>query len=424
VTSQRHAANCAPKRSHAPKPAELDVKAATALTHLCAGVAIYYAWRAARFAPTWVRVPVVRTLAHAPAVSVIVPARDEERSIERCVRSLLAQTASDYEVIVVDDRSRDRTRAILDRIAAEDERLRVVEGAPLPPEWIGKPWALHQGAALARGRWLLFTDADSVHASYSITSALAFTHAHAVDALSTITHQELGTFAERAILPSILGLVFFSQGNFRQLNDPAQTGRALANGQYIFISRRAYDGLGGHAALRGEIVEDVELARRFKADGRYRLMLAAGESLASVRMYHSFDEIWNGFTKNIYFGPRGNLWALGGGVVFIALISFVPPLLALNALVRRRPLEALEALLTSAALIATGGWAMASVGLDRRLGWFQPLGTAVLAAITVNSTFAVLSGRGVEWRGRRYGGGTAGGTSAPSRAERSGDRGG
>jgi chlorobactene glucosyltransferase len=137
-------------------------------------------------------------------------------------------------------------------------------------------------------------------------------------------------------------------------------------------------------------------------------------------MYRSMREIWNGFTKNVYFGPRGNLWALGGGVVFIATISFVPPLLALNAAIRRRPFEALEALMTTGALIATGGWAMASVGLDRRLGWFQPLGTAVLAAITVNSTIAVLSGRGVEWRGRRYDGGMIDGSGDASRAKRKG----
>lgn len=367
---------------------------------------MYYGWRAARFAPTWIRVPLVATVADAPPISIVVPARDEERSIEPCVRSLLAQSAADYEVVVVDDRSTDRTPEILARLAREDSRLRVVVGAELPAGWVGKPWALHQGAATARGAWLLFTDADSVHSPYSVTSSLAFARAHRVDAVSTITRQELGTFAERAILPSILGLVFFSQGNFAQLNDPAQTQRALANGQYIFISRRAYDGIGGHAALRAEIVEDIELARRFKADGRYRLVMAAGEELASVRMYHSFREIWNGFTKNIYYGPRGNLWALGGGVIFIATISFMPPLLAFNALMRRRPFEALEALCTSAALMATGGWAMASVRLDRRLGWFQPLGTAVLAGITVNSTFAVLSGRGVQWRGRRYGGGT------------------
>ena len=383
------------------------MKPATGATHVCACVALYYGWRAARFAPTWLRIPLVETVPDAPLVSVVVPARDEERSIERCVHSLLAQTAPDFEVIVVDDGSTDGTRAILERLARVDHRLRIVAGAKLPPGWIGKSWALHQGAAVARGEWLLFTDADSVHARGSITSSLAFARAAHVDAISTITYQELGTFAERAILPSILGLVFFSQGNFRQLNDPAQTQRALANGQYIFISRRAYDGLGGHAALRAQIVEDIELARRFKRDGRYRLLMAAGEELASVRMYHSFREIWDGFTKNIYYGPRGNLWALGGGVVFIAAISFVPPLLALNAFARRRPLEALEALLTSAALIATGGWAMASVRLDRRLGWFQPLGTAVLAGITVNSTIAVLSGRGVAWRGRRYGGGMA-----------------
>jgi chlorobactene glucosyltransferase len=377
------------------------------MTHLCACVALYYGWRAARFAPTWLRIPVVATVADAPLISIVVPARDEERSIERCVQSLLAQTADEIEVIVVDDRSTDRTREILERLAAQDARLRIIAGRELPAGWVGKPWALWQGAAAARGAYFLFTDADSVHAPESVTSSLAFVRAQRVDAVSTITHQELGTFAERAILPSILGLVFFSQGNFRQLNDPAQTQRALANGQYIFLSRRAYDGLGGHAALRGEIVEDVEFARRFKEDGRFRLLMAAGEELASVRMYHSFREIWNGFTKNIYFGPRGNLWALGGGLVFIGLISFVPPLLALNAALRGRRLEAAQALMTSAALMATGAWAMASVRLDRRLGVFQPLGTAVLAAITVNSTFAVLSGRGVEWRGRRYTGGTA-----------------
>lgn len=399
------------------------MKAGTIATHACACLALFYGWRAARFAPTWLRVPVVRAVADAPPVSIVVPARNEERSIERCVRSLLAQTAEDFEVIVVDDRSSDRTREILDRLARADSRLRVVAGSALPAGWIGKPWALHAGAAVARGSWLLFTDADSVHAPYSVTSSLAFARAQHIDALTTITHQELGTFAERAILPSILGLVFFSQGNFSQLNDPAQTRRALANGQYIFISRRAYDGLGGHAALREHIVEDIELARRCKADGRYRLMMAAGEDLASVRMYHSFAEIWNGFTKNIYYGPRGNLWALGGGIVFIAAISFVPPVLALNALARRRPLEALEAVLTSAALMATGGWAMASVRLDRRLGWFQPLGTAVLAGITINSTFAVLSGRGVEWRGRRYGGGKVDDGDKQRRAQRRGSQG-
>jgi chlorobactene glucosyltransferase len=382
---------------------------------VCACLAIAYCLRAARFAPVWVRVPVVAGNGAPAPVSVIVPARNEERSIEACVRSLLAQSAREVEVIVVDDRSTDATPAILARLAHAEPRLRVITGEDLPPGWVGKPWALHQGAHVARGGWLLFTDADSVHSPHSVSSALAFVRAQRVDALSTITRQVLGSFAERAILPSILGMVFFGIGNFAQLNDPAQPERALANGQYIFISRRAYDALGGHAALREHILEDVEFARRIKEDGRYRLLLAAGEELASVRMYHSFGEIWQGFTKNIYFGPRGNLWALGGGVVLLAMLSVVPPALAVNALVRGRPLEALEALLSSGALIAAGCWGIASVGLDRRLGWFGPLGTAVLAAITVNSTLSVLSGRGVEWRGRRYGGEHVDGSSHPGR---------
>lgn len=378
------------------------MKSSTIATHLCAGAALTYALGAARFAPSWLRVPVVADAADAPLISIIVPARNEARSIEACVRSLLDQTAPNIEVIVVDDRSTDGTRAILDRIAAEDLRLIVVPGTDLPADWVGKPWALHQGAGIARGAWLLFTDADSLHAPHSVSSAFAFAREHAADMLTISTEQEMLTFAEWSILPAILGLIFFVTGPFSDVNDATKPERAIANGQYIFIAREAYDALGGHEALAGEILEDVQFARRIKADGRYRMILAGGEELARVRMYHSFRELWDGFTKNVYLGPGGDLRALGGGALFLSLISWLPPVLAMNAAVKRRPWEALEALACSAATIATASWAVQNTQMPRRLGWFQPFGTAVLAAITVNSTLRVLSGRGVTWRGRTY----------------------
>ncbi len=377
-----------------------------ALAHACAAVALGYALRAATIARGWLRVPVVAELPDAPPLSVIVPARNEERTIERCVRSLLAQTLPDYELIVVDDRSDDATPAILARLAAEHPRLRVLRGAPLPEGWVGKPWALEQGARAASGAWLLFTDADSWHAPAACASALAFVRARGADALTIATYQELGSWGERAVLPTILGMVIVASGSMAQLNDPRDTRHALANGQYILVSREAYEGLGGHAALRGEIVEDVAFAKRLKADGRYRLLLAGGEELVRVRMYRSLRDVWDGFTKNVYAGANGDLRALLGGTAFVAALSVIPAALALDALARKRPARAAEALLCLALGSAVEAYGLANTRLPRRLALWAPFGYAVLGAIALNSTLRVLSGRGVEWRGRRYTGRT------------------
>lgn len=367
-------------------------------------MALLYALRGATFARSWVDAPLLPAppLDPLPMLSIIVPARDEERSIEICVRSLLAQEWLEFEVIVVDDRSTDATPRILERIACEDTRLRVVRGEPLPPGWIGKPWALAQGERHARGAWLLFTDADSTHTPRGAASMLWLAMQARVDAASIATHQELVTFWERAVLPSILGTIMYVAGPLSAINDPTRVDRALANGQYILVSRIAYDALGGHAALRGEIVEDVAFARRLKRDGRFRYLLVGGQRIASVRMYHSLDEIWSGFTKNVYMGAEGNLVALASGMIFMLAISVAPPVLAVRALARKRYPEALEALASTVAIVATASWGMRRAGFSRRLALLQPLGTTVFAAIIANSTFCVLSGRGVSWRGRNY----------------------
>jgi chlorobactene glucosyltransferase len=382
------------------------------LGHLSAATALAYALRCASFAgaPREIE-PLLEERTDLPALSIVVPARNEERSIERCVRSLLAQELADFEVIVVDDRSTDATSAILARIAAEDPRLRVLRGAELPEGWVGKPWALHQGALAARGAWLLFTDADSYHEPWASRSTLAFALDRDYDAVTLVTGQDLVSLAERAFLPSILGTIVLASGPPDALNDPLDRDHALANGQYILVSRSALDALGGHAALRGQIAEDVEFARRLKRDGRFRLILIGGQRLCRVRMYHSAREIWEGFTKNVYFGAEGRLDRLAGGVAFLSALSIVPAALALRALARGRPLEAAESLAALAAVSATSGWAMGEVGMQRRNGVFAPAGFAFFAAIMANSTWRILSGRGVQWRGRTYG--AAEGTPGP-----------
>jgi chlorobactene glucosyltransferase len=367
------------------------------LTHATALTALFYAWRSLRVLRGWVRVPLVTESDGLPSLSIVVPARDEERSIENCIRSLTAQAGVDAEVIVVDDGSADATPAILARLAAEFPALQVVSGEPLPAGWVGKPWACAQGARRARGEWLLFTDADSRHEEYASASTLTFARARRADALSIMTGQEMGTLAERAILPAILQMIVFASGMLAEIND-----RARANGQYLLVSRAAYDALGGHAALRSEVVEDVEFARRLKRDGRFRLVVAEGTQLVHVRMYRSFREIWNGFTKNSYLGARGDVRAIAGGVLFCATLSIAPPLLALAALRRGRRAEAAEALAASLTVMAVSYFGATFVSMPRKLAVFAPFGIGTFGAIALNSTRRALTGAGFEWRGRSY----------------------
>ena len=180
-----------------------------------------------------------------PSLSIVVPARNEERQIEDCVRSLLAQDYPDFEVIVVDDRSDDATPEILERVAASDRRLRVVPGKQLPAGWIGKPWAIEQGVAVSRGAWLLFTDADTIHEPAAAAAAVSYALRERLAALSLLTDQIVVTLAERAILPSILWTIAFGTGPLDDVNDPSQTEKALFNGQYLLVERSANDAIVG-----------------------------------------------------------------------------------------------------------------------------------------------------------------------------------
>jgi chlorobactene glucosyltransferase len=380
----------------------LSGRARSLLTHGVALSALFYALRSSRVLGGWMRVPAVEAIVDGPSLSIIVPARDEERNIERCVRSLVVQGGIDVEVIVVDDGSTDATGAILAGLQREFPSLHVVTGEPLPDGWVGKPWACAQGARRARGEWLLFTDADSCHEAHASASTLAFARANGADALSIMTGQELGSFAEAAILPTILQMVVFASGMLTEINDPLRPDRALANGQYLLVSRAAYDALGGHDALRADIVEDLEFARRLKRDGRFRLLVAEGTTLVRVRMYRSFREIWDGFTKNMYLGARGDIGAIAGGVLFCAALSVAPPLLALASARERESGRAAEALGATLLVIAVAYQGATYVSMPRRLAIFAPIGIGMFGAIALNSTRRALSGAGFTWRGRRY----------------------
>ena len=343
-----------------------------------------------------------------PLISVCVPARDEAPNIRRCVGALLAQTYPNLEVIVLDDRSTDGTSQILSELAA-DARLHVLRGAELPPGWAGKPHALHQAAAAARGAWLCFVDADT----FAAPEALASCHAKALqtraDLFTILTFQLTGTFWEKAVLPLVMTAlsVGFSP---RKVNDPRRR-EAVANGQFILIKRSVYEAIGGHARIKDEIVEDKAISELVKANG-YRLIIADGMRMASTRMYTSLPQMWEGWTKNIYLGLRDRpaMLLLGafGGLLSVIAGLFLPawPVLGLAWLLHGGGWMAAAVVFEAALLWAFLLYARARVDRAMRIpAWYAlttPLGAGMFAAMMWASAWKVLSGQGVTWRGRTY----------------------
>ncbi len=231
-------------------------------------------------------------VAKRPGVSVIVPARNEEVCLGRCLQSLVAQQGVAFEIIVVDDESTDRTR----KIALSFPGVHVMDSGPMPPGWTGKNNAVWTGAKRARGTWLLFTDADTVHLPGSLVRSLAEAQQQGAALLSYSPEQEVCGFWEKAVMPVIFADL---ARTYRpsQVSDSASP-VAAANGQYLLISREAYDAVGGHAAVGTSLLEDVALARRVKASGR-KIFFRYGADVARTRMYRSFGQLQEGWTKNL-----------------------------------------------------------------------------------------------------------------------------
>jgi glycosyltransferase involved in cell wall biosynthesis len=230
------------------------------------------------------------------SVSVIIPARNEEASLGTCLESLVAQTGVAFEIIVVDDHSTDRTSEIAQSFAVRFSNLRVIEAGPLPDGWTGKNNAVTAGGRVARGEWLLFTDADTVHLPGSLAGALKEAQDNHADLLSYSPEQIAVTFWEMAVLPVVFAELA-RQYPPAKVSDPTSP-EAAANGQYILIKREAYDAVGGHAAIATEILEDVALARAVKRSGRKIRFRYAAEAVRT-RMYRNWPQLRDGWTKNL-----------------------------------------------------------------------------------------------------------------------------
>ncbi len=341
-----------------------------------------------------------------PRVSVIIPARNEARNIERCLRSVLTSNHPDLEVIVVDDHSTDETGGLARAVALDDARVRVIVPEPLPEGWFGKQWACWAGAAAATGDVLLFTDADTVHAPDLIARSVNAMRARGAELLSVAGRQELGTFWERVVQPQMFALLVARFGSTERVSTAKRPADAIANGQCIFVTRAAYDASGGHEAVRDKVAEDLALAQRFVRQGR-RLALVAGLDQLSTRMYTSLDEIVRGWRKNVYVGgrdamPEGRLVRALFPVALLGapLFSLAPVTVFLAGLVGlTSPLAFLWA--TGCVVVTLVFW-MAAYAFQRLPVWYAaayPLGLLVVLYIAVA---ALVRGASVEWKGRAY----------------------
>src|SRR2546426_919083 len=334
-----------------------------------------------------------------PLVSVIIPARNEARNVERCVRSLLATTYSPIQVIVVDDRSTDGTASIVAQAAGTSVLL--VRGVEPPVGWFGKQWAIMQGYRVAKGDLLLFADADTRHEPELLPRAVRGLHDERVDLFTVLPRQEMLTFWERLIQPHVFVALESRFAYLASVNRTRTYWNAIANGQFILTTRAAYEAVGTHEAVKHSVADDVMLAQNYVRAGK-DIFIAQAREFMTTRMYGSLHEILAGWTKNLALGaplmmpPIPAVRALLPYVMWTPALAWIAPPLVW--------------------LIAGGGWGFAAIAtLVSLLTWIiiyavesapvwyallYPLGAGVVAFIMLRS--AVRGRRLVEWRGRSY----------------------
>lgn len=341
-------------------------------------VAIVLYLRKARY--HYERLPKIPYVAGAPLpeVAIIIPARNEEANLPR----LLASFPPDM-VTVVDDHSEDRTAEI-----ARDAEVRVIEAPALAEGKLGKPNACMAGAAATESEWLLFVDADTHYARVFLPSLVQYAVEEDLDMVSVFLKQETVTLAEKILLPYAFALYFTGVNSSRVNGRPPS--EWLANGQCLLITRKAYNKMGGHAAVDSSVIEDVALAK-LAAEKGLRTRVTRAEHMGSVRMYDGFGAILSGFEKNSFRFLQHNIFTGVQVVIASILLTSWLPILALLIRGGYTRQATLFALLPTVILFP---WYRSAAAL------LAPVAIYLFQFVALNSMFKTLTGRKSVWKGR------------------------
>ncbi len=337
-----------------------------------------------------------------PLVSIILPVRNQAKTVSQCVDSLVHLDYPNKEIISVEGHSTDGTQKILRKFR---DQIMLVEEEPLPPGWVGKNWACHLGYQRAKGELFLFTDGDSVHSHDSLNRTVNYLQTTNADMVTVAPGAVLRTFWEKLLQPPIFLLIMLFVGG-KWVNDDTRK-NALGNGQYMLFRREAYEKLGGHHAVRDKIVEDYTLARMMKKSGMRLRMVTAMDTLG-VRMYASLGEIWRGWRKNFYTVSQDH--NLSRAILRLTLMFtfLVLPFIILAYGVWLATKTPLNIYLFTGAFMSFFLW-LGIIILDRDIGvslayaLLFPVAILIYMGIGVDSTIRGALGLGFPWKGRVYG---------------------
>jgi len=343
-----------------------------------------------------------------PRVSIVVPARNEEAHLEGCLSFLTALDYAPLEILVVNDRSTDRTGEIADRFASRDPRILVIQGKETPAGWTGKNYAIHQGACRAGGDYLLIVDADTVLKRGTLKRAITYMEQEQVDLLTLYPRAVCASFWEKALMPWLGALSAFRMD---RVNDPDRK-EAMAFGYFLLFRRASFDRLGGYESIRDRVGEDWVIARLVKQSG-LRLRMLLGAKNVTKRFGPSFQEIWQGFTKNfilIMEGRRAVAILAIPLMVYYLLFTTLPWVLLLACpvllLATGGDLHWFLILLLAALQISMMGAVRsllrAFLHVEISAPHLQPLGGMVIVAMGFTAITRTLLGKGIRWKGREY----------------------
>lgn len=330
-----------------------------------------------------------------PKISVVIPARNEERNIARCLYHLFRQNYPLYELLIVDDRSSDRTGHLIENfVKLSPVPCKVIRIEKLPSGWTGKNYAMFTGSKAATGQWLLFTDADTTHSPDSMRAAVAAALDRDIDFLTLAPETECRSFWEKVVQPLAVGslALWFDETK-------------LANGQFILVKKQVYEKLGGNESVRDQVVEDVELAKKARNHG-YRVNFLNGTGLYSTRMYSSLREIQTGWTRILTYLFEKNICAISHKIFLFLCFSILPfALLGTEVLLRIGRSTHYDAgiLIASAAvsawIVVIRFYGNKMLRSDPWYAFLHPLGSLVMVWILLCCGGRVLFKKPSVWRG-------------------------